>query len=510
MKYTNWKALVDGLLRSRIELVLVLLIGLFALAPKSGEAPLIDWDEATYAQVTHEAVANGHYLDFTWNGAPYLKKPPLLFWMMAASYNTFGESEFAARLPSLLMGLGTLALIYFGAAAVAGRAAGTFAALMPLGFYFFLARGGRECSTDGPLLFLTTLAMFALARARKQRRWLAVVAIGCGLAILSKGAAGVIPIMVATVAILALPGFAALGWSGLCVVLAGTVIVAAPWFAYQALSNPTMFFSSFLGHETVQRAFSHLEGNTRASNYTLVTLYSEVQYLWPLLLPLAALFLSSRNGLRRTLSALDPSVHLWILWFAIAFGAACAVQTKLPWYIVPALIPVAMLGGTLLGEAFQQEGPLRRHSTALATLALVFIMAGAPARWATENITADTQRERSLAAYTLGMRAREAAVLRGGGELFFAGVEQPTLVYYSGMRCHFVETSELKHIELVGAETVPRHLKFLDLVLLDSRGRAIAVGNLESEWGRLLGAGDQGQQQLTEVDDVDDGEAVDL
>ena len=509
MKYM-WKAFIARLFRLRIELVLVLALGLLALAPKISGPPLIDWDEATYAEVTHEALVSGHYLDFTWNGAPYLKKPPLLFWMMAASFKTFGENEFAARLPSVLMGLGTLALIYFGASAVAGRAAGTFAALMPLGFYFFLARGGRECATDGPLLFFTTLALYALTRARTNRRWLALVAIGCGLAILSKGAAGLIPLIVATVAMLALPSFATLGWSGLFVVFTGAVIVAAPWYAYQAFSNPPMFFSSLIGHETVERAFSHLEGNTRASNYTLVTFYSEVRYLWPLILPLLALALVRLgNGLRRALVEIDPAIHLWVLWFAIAFGAACAVQTKLPWYIVPALIPVALAGGTILGAAFGQEGPLKKHSMALATIALGLIMIGAPARWQFESATADAQRERSLAAYTLGMRARGVGVLRGGGELFFAGIEQPTLVYYSGMRCHFVETSELKQVELVGAERVPRHLKFLDLVLLDSRNRATAIGNLGSEWSKLTAPGEDLQQELTDADELDDSDAMD-
>jgi len=133
---------------------------------------------------------------------------------------------------------------------------------------------------------------------------------------------------------------------------------------------------------------------------------------------------------------------------------------------------------------------------------------GAPSRWRSENVTADAQRDRSMAAYSLGMRAREQASLRGGGELFFAGVEQPTLVYYAGRRVRFVETSELKHVELIGAEAVPRHLKYLDLVLLDSRGRATAVGNLESEWNRLFN-GYEPQQELTEADDFEGSEVVD-
>jgi len=45
-------------------------------------------------------------------------------------------------------GLATLLLIYLTAASAAGRLAGTLAALAPLQFYFFVARGGRDCATD--------------------------------------------------------------------------------------------------------------------------------------------------------------------------------------------------------------------------------------------------------------------------------------------------------------------------------------------------------------------------
>jgi len=34
------------------------------------EPPLVNWDEATYAEIAHETVAAGSYLNLTWNGAP--------------------------------------------------------------------------------------------------------------------------------------------------------------------------------------------------------------------------------------------------------------------------------------------------------------------------------------------------------------------------------------------------------------------------------------------------------
>jgi 4-amino-4-deoxy-L-arabinose transferase-like glycosyltransferase len=38
-------------------------------------------------------LASGNWLDLSWNGAPYFNKPPFLFWAIALSFHTFGESE---------------------------------------------------------------------------------------------------------------------------------------------------------------------------------------------------------------------------------------------------------------------------------------------------------------------------------------------------------------------------------------------------------------------------------
>src|SRR5260370_9733566 len=118
-----------------------------------------------------------------------------------------GESETAARLPSVIAGVGTLALIHLTAAPVLGRFGALLAGLAPLGFYFFIARGGRECATDAPLIFFSTLAIYALSRAPARRSWLLLSGVACGLAILSKELAGVLPLIVAIARFAFRPGF---------------------------------------------------------------------------------------------------------------------------------------------------------------------------------------------------------------------------------------------------------------------------------------------------------------
>jgi 4-amino-4-deoxy-L-arabinose transferase-like glycosyltransferase len=466
----------------RLEIIILLLVGLAALAKNINEAPLVDWDEATYAEVVHEAVASHSYLDFTWNGQPYLKKPPLLFWSVIASTKAFGEHEWSVRLPSVLFGVGTMLLIYLAAAAVAGRVAGLCAGLMPLGFYFFIARGGRECATDAPLVFFSMLAIYALSRARNDRRWIMLTGAACGLAILSKGLAGVIPLATAVISLIWLPAFAEAGISSVVMLLGVTIMVAAPWFLHQALTNMTLFWSTFVKQETLARIANHLEDQQQAPGYTLRTFGSEIAHLWPLLLPLAGLAISSlRRATVTAIRELPPAIGIWSLWFVLALGAACAVQTKLGWYILPSLIPVALLGGVILGAAVTRDGAAGRYCVPLGIAALALILVQVPTQSQLIEQGFTSQRDSSRPSYILGIEARERAAYSGGNALYFGGVALPTLVYYSGMPCYFQPPAS-PELEATGLDGNAINVGYHDLVMRDPDGSTVTVGNFDEIW----------------------------
>jgi 4-amino-4-deoxy-L-arabinose transferase-like glycosyltransferase len=462
--------------------IMVLMLGVIVLAKGINGIPLIDWDEATYAEVAHEAAVNHSYLDFTFNGESYVKKPPLLFWMMIASFKALGESEFAARLPSVVLGVGTLLLMAAMAAAELGPLAGLAAGIIPLGFYFFIARGGRECATDAPLIFFSTLAIFALGRARSHRGWTLCIGAACGLAILSKGAAGLIPLSVAVISCLVISPFSELGISGLITIIAASVVVAAPWFVYELIHNGQAFWTTYIEQETLMRIGKHLEDQHAAAGFTLRTFTSEVRYLWPLLLPLAGVMCSAmRQHGAGILRRIPASVRVWSLWFTIAFAAAYAVQTKLGWYVLPALIPVALLGAAVLAGAFMQAGPAQSYCRPLALAALLLLPFTAAPQWGRIESSFALQRARSRPSYEMAMRAIAFAAVHGGGELYFAGPPLPTIVYYSGMRCHFVSPSQ-PDFELADLGGNPISVSYHELVLRDRNGVVIAVDNLGDEW----------------------------
>jgi 4-amino-4-deoxy-L-arabinose transferase-like glycosyltransferase len=483
------RAVLARILRFRLELILIVALGGFALGSGMTAAPLVDWDEATYAEVAHEAIVNHSYFDFTWNGQAYVKKPPLLFWALIGSYKVLGESEFAARLPSVAAGLATLLLIYLTAAGAAGRLAGMLAALTPLQFYFFVARGGRDCATDAPLLFFLTLSLWAILHAREGRRFCALAGAASGLAILSKGLAGTIPLIVAPLAVFVLPGFEAIGIAGLAVIFGCAAAVAAPWYLYEAASNP-LFWTSFVRHETLARVVRHLEDETHPGWYTLHGFWKEIHFLWPLILPAGALAIAIRRptvqsaltGRTSRSRWISPATSLWILWLVVALSAAGAVQTKLPWYVLPAFVPTALLAGTLAARALEYRGPMRAMVAGSGALALGVMLVHAPARWHAIALTHHRERLRSRPSYAMGLEARQTAALRGGGRLYFAGVELPTLVYYSGMRCEFIKA--LGGLEpITDPDTgVPPPLDPNDLALVDPQGDLVPIANLAREW----------------------------
>jgi 4-amino-4-deoxy-L-arabinose transferase-like glycosyltransferase len=475
------------LLRARIEIILIIGLGLAVLAPGLARAPLLDWDEATYVQVVRESLANHAYLDFSWNGAPYLKKPPMLFWVVAGSFKAFGESEFAARLPSMLCALLTMLLLYASACEVGGRIAGTIAAIVPLGFYFFVARGGRECATDPLLVMFSTLGLYATMRSRQHRRWLLVAGAAIGFAILSKGAAGLIPLIVVALAVAMIAEFASLGISGFATIVGTAFIVAAPWFLYEALHNP-LFWKTFIGHETFSRFATHLEDETKPATYTVWVFLKETYWLLPIAIPLGLLArgnvrATAWDGMVRAIRSIHPAIRLWIIWLTVAFAAACAVQTKLPWYILPALIPCALIAGSILGWAFATPVSRRSPRTIAGVLALVLLVLFAPERIWVISKTIAAQRAQSIPNLTIARRARDAARELGAGELYFAGVELPGLVYYSGLHCNFVQAAEADLIGLGRVNEEPISMSMGDLVLVPIAGMPTLIANLYDVWG---------------------------
>src|SRR5215203_7020421 len=85
-----------------------ILIGLLLLARVMGMAvvPLMDTTEARYGETARIMAELKDWITPWFDyGVPFWGKPPLAFWVTAASFKAFGVSEFTARLPHLAISL---------------------------------------------------------------------------------------------------------------------------------------------------------------------------------------------------------------------------------------------------------------------------------------------------------------------------------------------------------------------------------------------------------------------
>ena len=178
---------------------ILLALVLALLAFRLGAVPLLGPDEPRYTRVAIEMHRAGEWVRPTLQGQPWLEKTPLFYWMAGGAFAVLGETEAAARVPSVLAALllvGATALVgarLYGSAAGlhAGFVAGT--SLLPFAY-------ARAASMDMLLAATVTLAI-GLAALRvlgiAGRPAIVAAAAAAGLATLAKGPLGLLlPILV--------------------------------------------------------------------------------------------------------------------------------------------------------------------------------------------------------------------------------------------------------------------------------------------------------------------------
>ena len=131
---------LDGADPTFILIISALALVLFLF--RAADIPLTDPDEGRYAEISREMALSGDWIVPRLFGIPYLEKPPLLYWLTATAFLTFGPSQIAARLaPALAGALGVLLVGAFARRHLS-PAAGTLAAIVlaSTALYVVLAR----------------------------------------------------------------------------------------------------------------------------------------------------------------------------------------------------------------------------------------------------------------------------------------------------------------------------------------------------------------------------------
>ena len=181
----------------RVQLLLLFAFALLLLGLGIGLRDPWPSDEPRFALVAREMLSSGQWL-FPHRGVElYSDKPPLFMWLEACAYFLTGGWRGWFLLPSLLAGLGTLALVYDFVRRQWNRHAGLLAAAAVLVSFDFTFQM-RGAQIDGVEVFWIALAMYGLLRhllLGPAWRWYAIGFLAAGLGVITKGV-GVLALLV--------------------------------------------------------------------------------------------------------------------------------------------------------------------------------------------------------------------------------------------------------------------------------------------------------------------------
>ncbi len=340
-----------------------------------GGHPLWDVDEGMHASTSKDMVQTGDWVTPQFNGKNFYDKTVLYNWFAAVAFLVFGFTEFAARVPAALLGLGTVLTTFLLGRRLLGSRAGLLAGVILATSPEFIVLS-RAVVHDISLAFFVTLALsfFYRAYASVDRRgtYLMLFYASLGMAVLAKGPVGLLlPGMVIGLFLLIRGrlGFLkemSLGW-GILVFLA----VAAPWYVLMSIRNDD-YLRYFVLKQNLGQFLSKAKANHPQPFYYYVPTLVGGMLPWSFFVPLA-LFRSLRQGLRK----LSDGVLFPLLWFAFIFLFFSAARSKLATYVLPCFPAVALLVAGVWNELLSDPTAGRRRSAvwSLAPLPVLFLAA---------------------------------------------------------------------------------------------------------------------------------------
>ena len=345
------------------------------LSFSAGLRPLALPDEGRYVGVAWEMLRSGQWLVPTLDGLPFFHKPPLFYWITAASLSLLGLGAWPARLASMLGAAVTVLALYallrrWSDARIA-RWAVVILATQPLLFgaaqFANLDMLVAGCITA--TIALVAHAALCLDSGQPAPRWaLPAAYAAAALGVLAKGLVGALlpAVIVATWLVLArrtrliapllsLPGallFAA---------------IALPWFV--AMSERfDGFLHSFFVYHHFQR-FTQSGFNNEQPFWFYLPVIALLTLPWSAALPALWKAPPPPDGPRRLLRGL---MWVWAIGIVAFFSAP---RSKLVGYVLPALPALAALIAEAVWSRSGDAARTARRLRGVAALAAVACVA---------------------------------------------------------------------------------------------------------------------------------------
>ncbi len=335
-------------------------------------------DEATYSQVAKESLLGNSFLTLHWKQQLWFEKPPLIIWLTALSFKTFGISETSAHIfPGIFGILSSLALYSIATELFKNKLAGFFAGFVFLATPIILLYN-RNVMMDIPVGFFASICLLALLkiRAKNNNRWWLLYFIAMGLGILTKDIMGFLPLIFISLFAITEKNLRFLKDKYFLLGLACLFLIVAPWHLYMSIKFGTPFWNDYLGFHVWKRfstqIFQHPWKDATNLGYLKLLLLRSGIWFWLLIgfsVAITTTFvIKSKGTLKIKTPPYSNIFSAWThsnrkTWIILLFWAvACIIPfflaaTKLPNYMVLVFFPISIFVGGFLAFLFKNSLP---------------------------------------------------------------------------------------------------------------------------------------------------------
>ncbi len=329
----------------------LVLITSYRLFVGLGDQPLERWDEKTNISVVTDSVSQNMFPVLYLGPKPFFEKPPLWYFANSLVAKTFGTSAVSMRMTSAFSGLFVILISAYLAWRWWGKTAMivTWLVLLSTDQLFITNAGGyfathtlRSADVDALQLLFLLIAFVLAVEIKKHRFAPLLLGVFSGLAVLTKGPIGLLPIMfipVSPISYLSL------------------LLVVLPWYIFMVIKFGHGFLAANLGYHLTERVLVPLEGHRESIWFYLGILTSKSMFIsWPLL------FISLFWAIIRK-KYHDRRILFLVLMVSFCFIIPSLVQTKLAWYILPIYPFAALLIGAFFADNQRLIGKCTNYIT---------------------------------------------------------------------------------------------------------------------------------------------------
>lgn len=396
----------------RVWLLGLLLAALLLFGINLGSLPLQDWGEGTVALVARE-IENAPMEAWQWlypkiAGKPYLDEPPLLYSLIAGTYQIGGVNEWTTRLPGAILSALSVPLLYqIGREIFPSRQSAIFSSLIYLTFLPVVC-DGRLAMVDGTALCFVMYMMWCVLRSRRDLRWSLGVGMGLGLICLSKGI--LIGLLFLAIALSYLgwdtPRLltSSYWWVGL--LLGSSPVIA--WYTTGVLEYGQTFVTKGIINPSLRSFWEPVNERTSTPWYYLVE-FLKFSTPWLLFFPYGFwLAWENRNW---------SWAKLVLVWSSIYALAILVTLSQLPLYVLPVYPALALATGAKLAEVW--NWPTRQSFPRIWSFGLVLFALGALVFSVYFSVSADRSQSLSVIFASVALTMSITAVLVARRDLQF-------------------------------------------------------------------------------------------